>query len=127
MMRDYIMKMVGIFRSYTFCLIGPVNAYIVDDTKSTTTEMKIPFCEPKSNEEFSANVLLQILFCTLKSMRRFDCTSMKKCPRQNSTSEPKKLQKKLRNYYENSCTIFMSFITNFKADRLCCWIWFDSH
>lgn len=63
-MRSYIIKMIGIFVSYSFCLIAPAHAYIVDGTISTTTELKLPFIEPKSNGELLGNLMIQTIIVT---------------------------------------------------------------
>lgn len=63
-MREYFIKMGSILVSYSFCVIGPARAYILDGIKTTTTEMQMPFCGPKSNAEFMSNILLQTVIAT---------------------------------------------------------------
>lgn len=57
--QEFFIKMGIIFVSYLFAVVGPVQAYVLYGTKTTTTEAHFPFLEPKSNEEFIANFLLQ--------------------------------------------------------------------
>lgn len=63
-MKNFLIKMGGIFASFTLCLIGPLHAYFVHGIKSTTTEIRLPFCEPKSDAEFLANLFLQTVIAT---------------------------------------------------------------
>lgn len=56
---DFFTKMGAIFVSYLFAVIGPIQTYIMLGKKSTTTEARIPFCEPKSNAEFLGNFIFQ--------------------------------------------------------------------
>lgn len=58
--RNYIYKMGTIFASFSFALIGPTHAYFVLGIKTTTTEARLPFCEPNSNAEFMGNIFLQV-------------------------------------------------------------------
>lgn len=58
-MRSFIIKMITIYVSLSFGLFGPVYAYFTRGIKTTTTEMRIPLCEPKSNAEFMGNFVLQ--------------------------------------------------------------------
>lgn len=58
-MKNYVTKMGTIFLSYIFALIGPTSAYFLHGIKTTTSEMRMPFCEPKSNAEFLLNFFLQ--------------------------------------------------------------------
>lgn len=62
--RKYAIKIVAILCSFTLCMIGPAHAYFVSGIKTTTTEMRIPFCDPKSDAEFSINLLIQIVVGT---------------------------------------------------------------
>lgn len=58
-MQSFLIKMGTIFISFLFAVVGPVHAYVFYGIKSTTTEVHIPYCEPKSLMEFELNFLLQ--------------------------------------------------------------------
>lgn len=59
--REYYVKMINIFLSYTLSVFGPVHAYLVYGNKTTITELRIPFCAQDSVIEFSMNICLQII------------------------------------------------------------------
>lgn len=60
-MRSFIFKMGTIFFSFLVAVISPAHAYFILGHKTTTTEMHMPFCTPKSDTEFKLNVLLQFI------------------------------------------------------------------
>ena len=63
-MRSFIIKMGAITVSFLFAVIGPLRAYIVYGIKTTTTDTRIPFCEPKSNAEFVVNFFIQSILAS---------------------------------------------------------------
>lgn len=58
--RKFFTKITIIFLSFCATMIGPAHAYIYHGVKSTITELKFPFIEEKSNDEFIGNVAVQI-------------------------------------------------------------------
>lgn len=63
-MKRFSIKIGTIFMTYSLAIIGPIRAYLVYGIKTTTIEAHIPFCEPYSNAEFMANLLLQSVIAT---------------------------------------------------------------
>lgn len=51
--------MANIFSSFLVAVIGPLYGYFVLGVKTTTTDMRIPFADEGSNDEFIWNLLLQ--------------------------------------------------------------------
>lgn len=58
--KSYIIKMGAIWISFVVCIINPTYVYFAHGIKATTPELHWPFCEPESNAEFTANLLLQV-------------------------------------------------------------------
>lgn len=63
-MRAYLIKMAELLGSFSFGLFGPVHVYFVYGTKTTLTNVRIPFCEPNSHAEFLGNLLCQTVIAT---------------------------------------------------------------
>lgn len=61
--KNFFIKITIIFLSFWAVMIGPAHAYIKYGVRSTATELKFPFIEEKSNNEFLGNVAVQIGLC----------------------------------------------------------------
>lgn len=60
-LRNFLIKMGSLFVSFTFAIVGPAHAFFVHGLKTTTTQVHIPFLEPKSDAEFVGNFMIQSL------------------------------------------------------------------
>lgn len=58
-MRQFLFKMATIAGAFSIASISPYIGYLSTGTRTTTTETRIPFTEPKSNEEFIGNFIIQ--------------------------------------------------------------------
>lgn len=58
-MKEYGIRMMMINLSLAASQIGPIFMYISYGIKTTTTNVRIPFTEPKSDVEFIVNLILQ--------------------------------------------------------------------
>lgn len=63
-MKKFLIKMGMIIFSMASTAIGPLYAIIFRGILTTVSEARFPFTEPKSNEEFYANILLQSISST---------------------------------------------------------------
>lgn len=63
-MQSFIIKMIIIFIAIEISLSGPLNEYILYGIKTTAMELRVPFTEAGSDEEWAVNlILMTILGC----------------------------------------------------------------
>lgn len=58
-MRRFVVKLLLIALASPLAVCGPIYAYIIDGTLTSTTDLRIPFTEADSNAEFTINMFFQ--------------------------------------------------------------------
>lgn len=59
-MRSFIIKIIIILIAIEICLSGPLNSYMIHGIKTTALELRVPFTEARSDEEWLVNFILMI-------------------------------------------------------------------
>ena len=59
--KRFMIKFLMIFVSGVAAISGPIYVYITTGIKTSTTELRIPFTDENSNDEFISNIFLQLV------------------------------------------------------------------